>query len=794
MSNNQDEPHSVGSPKPVVMGMPFPLGQFFPFVPMVMPIMPKNVFRGHTPLSMPEFGAANFGTPSTCIDHTAGSTTIIDLKTTSSTAGFAEPVVEELGNKKIEQSQNISGIENQMGRNSENKFMSGLFLPPAFLVPFSGFMGMVPYFPYPAPNMLRRVMGDVEQQRIDWESPKAKEPSERVESGSSSAEMDVAQILINMCNPSINAVAVTAKRCTVMEEEENTRSELLNHSNDGDIPNAFKSNNELPHMAANKEKENNVDHIKSGFASCDSVGDSQHSQSVKQAQMSPSNEKEECDEIELHPTSTRLSENEEMNDSNTPQSTEFTNLKKPCSDELRTGEIAPGFHESAVELPALEVAKTTSNSIVTVEAKVQHVSEAPRVASVENSLSAGVEPQRLCKVEKSVTQVTSTNVKDGPSRNESIVRSDVQVPTSNVQITMTSSQALPIKAVPQSIASSGTKVNTSSIIRQHNDKNNRPPQKVYIMRSSLDKLPNLATASQPVLLKIIPAPKTIAPSSTDVTMVTQMETSNGTGNASKSCESSYRYESEEGIGKDKEKTTDSDNKMSYKCEVCSQLFRSPLGLQKHLEFHTDDGQHYMCTVCFMRFRDISALDAHHLTHMKKRPHKCSYCPKAFRDPGSLQKHIRVHTGEKPYKCDSCNRSFAEYSSLRKHQRVHTGEQPYRCPHCNKGFSISGNLQRHILIHTGERPYKCNFCTKAFNNPSHLRRHVTNLHFKAGDAEVDDAMISHYGNQTGNSPRSVGGGEWSEGDQEEEMEQDGNTKEIPPLDARLHQQVKVEIKD
>ena len=114
-------------------------------------------------------------------------------------------------------------------------------------------------------------------------------------------------------------------------------------------------------------------------------------------------------------------------------------------------------------------------------------------------------------------------------------------------------------------------------------------------------------------------------------------------------------------------------KMAYKCEVCLQLFRSPLGLQKHLEFHTHDGQHYTCTSCFERFDDVATFESHVATHMKKRPHKCNFCPKAFRDPGSLQKHVRVHTGEKPYKCTSCFRSFAEYSSLRKHLRVHTGK-------------------------------------------------------------------------------------------------------------------------
>ena len=172
------------------------------------------------------------------------------------------------------------------------------------------------------------------------------------------------------------------------------------------------------------------------------------------------------------------------------------------------------------------------------------------------------------------------------------------------------------------------------------------------------------------------------------------------------------------------------------------MFRSSLGLQKHLEFHTDDGQHYTCTICFQPFKEAKTLDDHIALHMRKRPHKCTFCPKAFRDPGSLQKHVRVHTGERPYKCTSCNQSFAEYSSLRKHLRVHTGEQPYRCQYCSKAFSISGNLQRHVLIHTGERPYKCSFCPKAFNNPSHLRRHVKNLHFK-GDATtgVVEDMIS-----------------------------------------------------
>ena len=198
------------------------------------------------------------------------------------------------------------------------------------------------------------------------------------------------------------------------------------------------------------------------------------------------------------------------------------------------------------------------------------------------------------------------------------------------------------------------------------------------------------------------------------------------------------------------------DKSTYKCEVCAQLFRSSLGLQKHLEFHMDDGQHYTCTICFQPFKEAKTLDDHIALHMRNRPHKCTFCPKAFRDPGSLQKHVRVHTGEKPYKCTSCYQSFAEYSSLRKHLRVHTGEQPYRCQYCDKAFSISGNLQRHVLIHTGERPYKCSFCPKAFNNPSHLRRHVKNLHFKgeATTGVVEDMISAIHGEVTARVKKSL----------------------------------------
>lgn len=202
------------------------------------------------------------------------------------------------------------------------------------------------------------------------------------------------------------------------------------------------------------------------------------------------------------------------------------------------------------------------------------------------------------------------------------------------------------------------------------------------------------------------------------------------------------------------------DKSTYKCEVCAQLFRSSLGLQKHLEFHMDDGQHYTCTICFQPFKEAKTLDDHIAQHMRKRPHKCKFCPKAFRDPGSLQKHVRVHTGEKPYKCTSCYQSFAEYSSLRKHLRVHTGEQPYRCQYCNKAFSISGNLQRHVLIHTGERPYKCSFCPKAFNNPSHLRRHVKNLHFKgeATTGVVEDMISALHGEVSINAKKALAANE------------------------------------
>ena len=228
------------------------------------------------------------------------------------------------------------------------------------------------------------------------------------------------------------------------------------------------------------------------------------------------------------------------------------------------------------------------------------------------------------------------------------------------------------------------------------------------------------------------------------------------------------------------------DKSTYKCEVCAQLFRSSLGLQKHLEFHMDDGQHYTCTICFQPFKEATTLDDHIAQHMRKRPHKCKYCPKAFRDPGSLQKHVRVHTGEKPYKCTSCYQSFAEYSSLRKHLRVHTGEQPYHCQYCDKAFSISGNLQRHVLIHTGERPYKCSFCPKAFNNPSHLRRHVKNLHFKgeATTGVVEDMISALHGEVTFHAKKSLTANEVEVETTEQNMEMSQEEEEDKPFTPKI----------
>lgn len=212
-------------------------------------------------------------------------------------------------------------------------------------------------------------------------------------------------------------------------------------------------------------------------------------------------------------------------------------------------------------------------------------------------------------------------------------------------------------------------------------------------------------------------------------------------------------------------------KLSHKCEYCSESFNLSSELSQHkcynindfndknhrrsnnsLSESSDPENTFTCEICLLIFGSESEYVNHKSIHYdtlgvvesklkpekgvefdirlnnsnqidnEYRPHKCDYCSKCFKLSNHLVCHIRTHTGEKPYICSYCGKSFASVSSRKRHARRHTGEKPYVCEICEKRFHSSGELTKHIRGHTGERPYHCEFCEKRFKSSSELIVH------------------------------------------------------------------------
>ncbi|XP_036345226.1 protein snail-like [Rhagoletis pomonella] len=136
----------------------------------------------------------------------------------------------------------------------------------------------------------------------------------------------------------------------------------------------------------------------------------------------------------------------------------------------------------------------------------------------------------------------------------------------------------------------------------------------------------------------------------------------------------------------------------YKCDKCSKMYSTSIGLSKHQQFHcpaavcNQDKKQHSCHECGKLYTTVGALKMHIRTHTL--PCKCPICGKAFSRPWLLQGHIRTHTGEKPFHCSDCPRSFADRSNLRAHQQTHVEVKRYACKVCNKSFSRMSLLNKH----------------------------------------------------------------------------------------------------
>lgn len=206
----------------------------------------------------------------------------------------------------------------------------------------------------------------------------------------------------------------------------------------------------------------------------------------------------------------------------------------------------------------------------------------------------------------------------------------------------------------------------------------------------------------------------------------------------------------------------SNDKIIYKCLVCSFTYKNIQEIRDHFNItHPDvkmkyckicryklsnnDHEHFMqnhemavkkseklcCKICKKEFSKATAAKTHfekthnQLEHGKKRlpGYKCQFslCSLTFENKEDRRMHMLfAHPDEKIFACKFCDQKFNTKSSLSSHTVIHKNII-YTCDHCQKSFQRRDSYKEHLLIHSDVR-LKCSFCEKVFVQRSNLVRH------------------------------------------------------------------------
>lgn len=162
----------------------------------------------------------------------------------------------------------------------------------------------------------------------------------------------------------------------------------------------------------------------------------------------------------------------------------------------------------------------------------------------------------------------------------------------------------------------------------------------------------------------------------------------------------------------------------YKCEYCSEEFRSKHALTKHHKDVHKDVKVNWCEVCQKEFSSPKHLQQHNDSrHSGNLPFACSYCEEHFRFKKQLVAHLEVHERKI---CEICFKSvlLQKYEIHKQKHSISIGDRPFKCDHpgCAGAFTSLLHLNDHKNTHSNLRPHICDICSEGFNYRSAMQRH------------------------------------------------------------------------
>ena len=158
--------------------------------------------------------------------------------------------------------------------------------------------------------------------------------------------------------------------------------------------------------------------------------------------------------------------------------------------------------------------------------------------------------------------------------------------------------------------------------------------------------------------------------------------------------------------------SETENKASYECEVCSKTFEYFHALQFHRKMHKQKKVECSDPECELKFRTIKEMERHyesrHPSSDKKEFYYCTYdrCNKKFLKNFHLQEHVRVkHMKIKAFQCPwpGCPKEFAAERHMKVHLLIHKDEKPIKCEHCDYRCRQRSALNWHMRKHP-DQPY------------------------------------------------------------------------------------------